>query len=127
MTMVWNVYNYGINHREIKTYNVFKHHSFNQDIQRLLKENLFYDEFSKRLHRIVMYYFWCKAQHEIVITSWVPYIDNKELDRLNVEREERRTYRYNVNLDVNEKVDVCDQLELNWEQFAKYVYSFKKR
>lgn len=124
--LMWNVYNYDINRSEIRIYNVFKHISFNEDVQKLLNKNLAYDEFSERLNRIAQYYFWSKAECEIVITSWVPHIDNEELDRLNKEREERRTYRYSVNLDVGEKIDIYDQLRLNWEQFVRYVYSFKK-
>ena len=124
--LVWNVYSHDINSREIKTFNVFKHSSFNKDVEELLKEKLTYDEFSEKLNRITQYYFWSKAECEIVITSWVPHIDNEELDRLNVERENRRTYRYYVNLDVGEKIDYYNQLHLNWEQFVEYVYNFKK-
>ena len=67
----------------------------------------------------------------MVITSWVPHIDNNELDNLNKEREERMKknypYRvYSVNLDVGEKIDFYDQLHLNWEQFVKYVYGFSQ-
>lgn len=131
MTMIWNVYDHDVNRREIKTYNVFKHHSFREDVEKLLKENLTYDEFSEKLNRIAQYYFWSRAEYEIVITSWVPHIDNEELDRLNKEREERVQKGYpcrshSVNLDVGEKVDFYDQLHLNWEQFVKYVLSFKK-
>lgn len=32
-----------------------------------------------------------------------------------------------INLDVGEKVDYYDQLHLNWEQFVKYVWSFKRK
>ncbi len=124
--MIWNVYDHDINRREIKTYNVFRHHSFREDVEKLLKENLTYDEFSEKLNRTAQYYFWSKSEYEIVIASWVPHIDNDELDRLNKEREERRSRAYSVNLDVGEKVDFYDQLRLNWEQFAKYVYGFSQ-
>lgn len=124
--MTWNVYNHDINGGKIKVYNVFKHSSFNEDIQKLLKEDLTYDEFSEKLNRTAQYYFWSKAECEIVLTSWVPHIDNEELDRLITEREKRRTYRYYVNLDVDEKVDIYSQLRLNWDAFVEYVLSFKK-
>lgn len=124
--MTWNVYSHNINDREIKIYNVFQHYSFNKDVVELLKENLIYNEFSKKLKRIAQYYFWSKAEYEIVITSWLPYIDNKELDRLNSERENRQSRLYYVNLDIGDKIDVYAQLMLNWEQFAKYVYNSKE-
>lgn len=123
--MIWYVYDHDINRREIKTYNVFKHHSFREDVEKLLKENLTYEEFDEKLNRIAQYYFWSRAEYEIVLTSWVPHIDNEELDRLNKEREEIPRYRLHaVNLEVGEKVDFYDQLHLNWEQFTKYVYGF---
>ena len=125
--MIWNVYNHDINRREIKTYNVFKHNSFREDVEELLKENLNYDEFSEKLNRIAQYYFWSKAEYEIVITSWVPHIDNEELDRVDKEREEHPRYlSHYVNLEVEEKLDFYDQLHLNWERFVEYVLSFKK-
>lgn len=124
MTMIWNVYDHDVNGREIKLYNVFKHRSFKEDVEKLLKENLTYEEFDEKLNRIAQYYFWSRAEYEIVLTSWAPYIDNEELDRLNKEREKRRAYRYHVNLDVGAKVDFYDQLHLNWEQFVRYVYGF---
>ena len=124
--MIWNVFDHDINSREIKIYNVFKHHSFNEYVQDLLKEDLSYDEFSEKLNHIARYYFWSKAEYEIVITSWVPHIDNEELDRLNKEREGRRTHRYYVNLDVSNKIDIYDQLHLNWKQFVDYVYNIKR-
>ena len=122
----WNVYAHDVNRGEISIYDVFKCYSFREDVEKLLKEDLSYDKFSEKLKRITQYYFWRRAECEITITSLIPCIDNDELDKINAEREERRTYRYSVNLDVGEKVDYYDQLHLNWEQFAKYVYNFKK-
>lgn len=124
--MIWNVYDHDINRGEIKTYNVFKHYSFNKEVEELLKENLTYNEFAEKLNRIVQYYFWSKAEYKIVITSWAPYIDNKELDRLNAERENYRKRSYYVNLETAKKIDVYNQLHLNWERFVDYVLSFKK-
>ena len=126
MPMIWNVYNHDFNGRKIKVYNVFEHHYFKEDVEKLLKKDLTYEEFDEKLNRIAQYFFWSRAEYEIVIASWVPHIDNEELDRLNKEREEHRGYRYYVNLEVGEKVDFYDQLHLNWEQFVKYVWSFKK-
>ena len=126
INMIWNVYDHDFNGRKIRIWNVFKHLSFNRDVQELLNENLTYEEFSKRLNRIAHYYFWSKAEYEIVITSWAPHINNEEIDRLNAERAMRESRSYYVNLDVRDKVDVYDQLELNWERFVDYVYNFKR-
>ena len=124
--MNWNVYNHDINRKEIRAYNIFKHSSFNEDVQSLLKEDLTYEEFSEKLNRTARYYFWCKTEHEIVMTGIEPHIDNDELDRLNKEREGRQSRFYDVNLDIRNKVDIFDQLQLNWDCFARYVWDFKK-
>jgi hypothetical protein len=50
-----------------------------------------------------MYYFWSKAEWEIIISSW-PNRDNDEL-----------------------KIDVFDQVMLNWEAFVDYCWSNKKK
>lgn len=58
-------------------------------------------------------------------------IDKTELNRLNAEYEEynnkwgRYPYKINVAPDVSEKVSVYDQVMMNWEQFAEYVWSNK--
>lgn len=126
--LVWNVYYHDVNGEKIKVVNVFKHSSFNKDVEKLLKEKsthgLTYNEFSKELKHIVQYYFWRKAEYEVVVTSWVPHIDNKELDRLISERANHSCYSYYVNLDVENKIDIYEQLMLNWEQFVNYVWKF---
>lgn len=127
--MWWNVFREDINSREIEVFNIFCHGSFSEDVTKLKKKKLSREEFAKELKSISMYYFWCKSEHEVVITSWPPYIDSKELDRLNTEYEEhnqkwgRYPYRMDVRLDVGKKIDIYQQLSLNWENFVDYVYN----
>ncbi len=120
--MQWNVFREDINHREIEVFDVFHHASFNDDVVKLKKKKLSREEFAKELKSISMYYFWCKSEHEVVITSWPPYIDKEELDRIN--SEEKSYYRYNVRLTVGTKVDIYQQLSLNWDRFVDYVFEF---
>lgn len=124
--MTWNVYKYDINQREIEVYNVFKHYSFNVDVEKLLKKKISYEEFYEELKSLTMYYFWSKSEHEVVITNFPPYIDREEIDRLVAEKDEH-PYRTYVHLEVCTKIDIYGQLNLNWEQFARYVWSFKKK
>ena len=129
--MVWNVYREDFNNRAIVEYNIFDHGGFAQDVNKLLKEDITKDEFAEQLKRSLMYWFWCKSEHEVVISSWPVYIDKAELDRLNAEYKEynnkwnRYPYKINVAPDVSEKVSVYDQVMMNWEQFFKYVWSNK--
>lgn len=115
----WNVYNGSISRHEIKVFNVFDHSSFSDKVDKLRRKKVSRDEFSKELKSLAMYYFWSKCEYEVVITSWPPYIDQKELERI---ASEGHYHRYSVELTMGEKVDVYQQLALNWERFVDYVY-----
>ena len=105
MNLEWNVFRHDVNSKKIVTFNIFNHWKFNEDVQKSLKKFKDKDEFAELLRRDLMYYFWSKCEHEVVITSWPPYIDMKELDRLNDERTEHRgkylrePFHLNVRLD----------------------------
>lgn len=129
--MEWNVFYHDLNGNGIKTYNVFYHSGFKNDVEKYLKE---YDEkevFEEKVKRSLMYYFWSKAEWEVIVTSWPPYIDMKELDRINNERKKtveeynREPYRLYVNLDMGEKIDVYSQVMNNWQIFIDYIWSYK--
>ena len=129
--MIWNVYYRDINSREIKVFNIFNHSYFREAITRLKKKKLPKEEFTKKLEREVRYYFWSKCEYEVVLTSFPPYIDKKELDRLNSEYENFNTMygHYPLRIDVcpetYEKIDIYQQLHLNWDVFVNYVWRAK--
>ena len=131
--MVWNVYREDFNRRAIVKYNIFNHRGLAQNVNKLLKEDISKDEFAKQLKRSLMHYFWCKSEHEVVISSWPVYIDKEELDRINIEYEEYNNkwghypYKINVSPDVGKKVDICSQVMMNWDQFVEYVWSNKNK
>ena len=131
--MIWNVYREDFNRRTIVKYNIFDHCGFAQDVNKLLKADVPKDEFANQLRRALMYWFWCKSEHEVVITSWLVYIDKEELDRINIEYEEYNNkwghypYKINVSPDVGRKVDIYSQVMMNWEQFVEYVWSNKDK
>lgn len=131
--MVWNVYREDFNHRAIVEYNIFDHSGFAQDVNKLLKADIPKDEFAEQLKRSLMYWFWCKSEHEVVISSWPVYIDKSELDRINTEYEEYNNkwnhypYKINVSPDVGKKIDIYSQVMMNWEQFVEYIWSNKDK
>ena len=131
--MVWNVYREDFNHGAIVKYNIFDHSSFAQDVNNLLKEDITKDEFAEQLKRSLRYYFWGKSEYEVVITSWPVYIYRSELDRLNTEYEEYNNkwghYPYDINIvpKVGKKIDIYNQVMMNWEQFVDYVWINKDR
>ena len=49
-----------------------------------------------------MYWFWSKCEHEIIISSW-PYTDKAAA-----------------------KIDIYQQVMMNWDIFLEYTWSFRK-
>ena len=96
----WNVFINDVNHREIRTFNVFDHYGFLEDCaDNAKKNNKDFAAFADQLNRDAMYYFWSKCEWEIIISDW-PTTGKCE-----------------------EKIDVYDQLLMNWEHFSNYVWS----
>lgn len=104
--MKWFVYRYNVNGRIIEQFNVFTHNSFKQQVIQLKRKRnvLTYEEFSQELKRIVQYYFWARCEYEVTVHGWPPTHDNVTL-----------------------KVDIFDQLQLNWDAFVRYVYNHDSR
>lgn len=99
----------------------------------MFEEDLGKEDFSIRLKRIAQYYFWSKLEHEVVITSWPVYIDIDELNRLNAEYEgyNQKTGHsprlLNICPHMGEKIDIYEQLLLNWDVFVDYVWENLKK
>ena len=114
-----------------QVYNVFDHGSFWNDLVALKRKHLPFNKFEEGLHRLVSYYYGSKAEWEIVVTSWPPYVESEEIDRLVAEREDRikrwgKCVREDVRLSDGEKVDVMEQLKINWTLFVDYIRSHMK-
>ena len=88
MKLEWNVYREDFNNKEIKVFNIFNHGRFDENVKKDLKECKTKEEFSEKLKKNLICYYWCQAEYEIVLTSWGPRIEKEELDRLNREYEE---------------------------------------
>ena len=95
----WNAYYHNWNAKTIEPFNVFDHGGFLTDCKKNAKKNIHdYDAFCEQLKRSAMYYYWSKCEWETVIT---PLIDNGA---------------------EAVKIDVYDQLKLNWDAFCKYTW-----
>lgn len=99
----WYVYLENVNSRSIVTYNIFKHFNFYQDVKETIRQIEDKQDFSERIKRIAKYYFLSKCEYEILITSWIATNNFKD-----------------------KKIDVYDQLELNWDRFIDYIWENKK-
>lgn len=130
--LVWNVYVFGISERTFRVFNAFDHGSFLADVQKILKADLSKEEFTEKLRREVQYYYWAKCEWECVITDTHPHIGQRELDRILDDCYRKRTKDAppcrcsHVNLSNAEKIDVYDQIQLNWDEFVEYVWGFRK-
>lgn len=129
----WNVYHFDFSNKDLHIYNVFEHRSFNNDVQELLKKkDITREDFAEKLRREAQYRFWAKCEWECVITGSEPHIDRREFERLMSEYEEcgkdvkRLWLRTSIRLADKNKIDVYEQLMLNWEQFEAYVWSHSK-
>lgn len=124
----WNVYMEDFNDREIKEFNIFNHYGFREQARKLVKKYKEKEEFAEQLRKWLMYYFWSKCEYEIILTDFPTFIDVKELQRLNAEYDKRinKSGKICVNLSIGNKIDVYDQVRLNWEAFVDYVWLHKK-
>ena len=124
----WYVYRADFNTKQIVKYNVFNNISFTKILLRAKKDlkkqpdNKKEEWFSKEVKSAVMYAFWSKYEYEIDITNHYPNISKEEYLRIKSIPEEKIKYIIDVNLTVQERIDVSDQLMLNWETFVKYIY-----
>lgn len=102
--MEWNVFVGDFNHGVIRIHNVFDHAGVMEDLRKLAskyrdKER---DTFEIEMQKSLMYWYWSKTEWEVVIDHW-PHSD-------------RRKPR---------KVDVWQQIYLNWGAFCDYVWSHR--
>lgn len=132
-TLQYNVFYHNFNSKKIEVFNIFEHSRFLNDVKRDLKKYDNKDEFEKALKGTLFYYYCSKCEWEVVITSWVPRISIQELDRVNQELENTlkkygcKPYSMYMSPDVSEKVDVYEQVMLNWDLFLNYVWSYKDK
>lgn len=103
MNLKWNVFMENFNGRKIETYDIFRHTSFLDDVRKAA-EKCGEDRaaFEEQLRRSLMYYFWSKCEYEIILSSW-PGRENFK----------------------DKKVDVYDQVNLNWPVFTEYVWQHR--
>ena len=129
MNLEWFVYMTRLNQNSFGPYNIFNHSGFFEDMSKHLKSCKTKEAFAIKIRSELMYYFWSKGEHEITICSSPTYIEKSAVDNLIDEREKymRDNGRYPfvsyVKMLGAEKIDVADQVRLNWDAFVNYVYS----
>lgn len=131
MKLEWNVYIEDFNSREIKVFNIFNHAKFNEDVKKALKKFDNKEDFSEEVRKSLVWCYWSKCEWETVITSFPTRITKEELDRLNKEfKNSTEAYGHEpyclwMSPSVHKKIDVYEQVMLNWNVFIDYVWSCK--
>lgn len=101
----WYVFVSDFNTKTIKTFNVFHSHNFLTGCKESFKKYKLpeqYNELAESIRHDAMYSFWSKSEYEIVITELMDRPDFNEV-----------------------KIDVYQQLMLNWEPFIRYTIDHK--
>lgn len=102
--LIWNVFYDDFNGQKIKTTNILDHASFRGDCVKAAKKyKNDKEKFLDEVHRSLMYYYWCKCEWEVIISSWPPS-DRQEAI----------------------KVDVYSQVMNNWHVFSEYIWEHRK-
>lgn len=99
--MHWFVYVDDFNMKRIVEYNIFEHHSFAGDVGKAYKKHRTdFEAFNEAVRKSLAYYFWSKCEWEVIVGAWVAR------DRV-----------------PERKVDVYEQVMLNWDVFIEYVWT----
>lgn len=97
--MEWNVYYHDTNKGTIDVINVFERLGMERFVRNLCKDKkLTREAFAEELRHELMYHFWARCEYEVIIREWC----GREAER---------------------KVDIYEQLMLNWDRFIDYCWS----
>lgn len=126
--LVWNVYRFSHSENTVKPFNVFEHGSLLESIEKWWKKPLSKEEFAEKLKGELFYYYCSRCEHEIIMTHFPAHITPKELDRLIAENNKyiaqkgKAPYAHTVDVEYEVKVDVYQQVMINWQHFLEYVW-----
>lgn len=139
MNLKWNVMYHDFNSDSFKYYNIFEHGGFNMYIRKHLKESATKMEFTEKIKCELRYYFWSKAEWEMIITKidnriiMTPWGGSRNVPELDVTDKTDFDWilfydciaylKYAVDGAI--KIDVFDQVMFNFIEFVNYVWSNK--
>lgn len=102
--MQWNVYIHNYNKNKMEPYNIFDHSGFKYEVKQAVKKYKDKDAFIDKLRIELSYYFWSKCEWEVIITPWIGKKESCET-----------------------KIDVFDQVMINWDIFSNYVWENRNK
>lgn len=93
--MEWYVLRENFNEKKIENWNIFNSIKFSEGVKELLDNFVTFEDFVEKLDKELMYSFWSKAEHEIIVSD----LFNK----------------------VNQKIDIYNQVKPNIKILADYI------
>ena len=107
MGLEWNVWVGNWNRKTVEPHNIFDHGGFLEDCRKIYNKygkgrNPDKGSFLEEIRQSLMYYYWSKSEWEIVLQHWPPYSDGD-----------------------GEKIDVYQQVRMNWDQFCEYLWDHR--
>lgn len=146
--LTWNVYFWSINAGDLRELNIFEHGGFVNNLENILNDNKINSIFSfkEKLKQILKYYFGYRCEWEVLIENFPPnrsycctlekgscciepfYSREKinyvmeETDSINtVLPKDGEYYLLNKFDEKSRKIDICQQVMLNFDIFAEYI------
>ena len=132
---VWEVYRHNFNSDIIEKYNVLSHGTFIKYAQEHKKKNKTKEEFADNLRKELMYYFWSKCEHEVIldkqgdkyyIKPWAERKQGISLDVTDDEFDWASFYDWvnylKYSKDGEIKIDVYDQVMYKFKDFVDYCW-----
>ena len=102
----WFVYIEDFNRREIGRMDLFDGSYLREECKKaLLEADGDKERFGERVRSAIMYRYWSRCEYEIILSGWPP--------------DKTRKFR-------EEKIDVYDQVMLNWPVFLDYVWNHRE-
>lgn len=140
-SLTWKVKNYNCNADKIVDYDVLK---YREDfIKKLKKKYPTKEEFAEAMKREMMYYFWSKAEYELIIevakdghiwlSPWCGCRDPEKV-KICVTDGESFDWRGFANEHIGKqiykneaKIDIFDQLQWRWDEFIDYCWYTRQK
>lgn len=139
--MKWNVYYYNINRNKIELFNIFDHWSFCEYAKKAIKKLKTKEEFAEQLKRELQYFFWSKAEYELVVhieenrIFLIPWCGCRNPEEIKIDVTDDNTLDWVEFAELHTKrqiygneakIDIYNQVMFEWDNFVDYVWNNKK-
>ena len=123
--------------------NIFKHYGFCKHVKKWAKEIKTKEKFIEQVRIELVYYFWSKCEHELVIETdednrifLSPWVGCREPEKVRIDVTDDTSFDWRgfaekhigrQIYDNKARVDVYNQVEYIWDDFAEYIWENKEK